>query len=539
MIATPPALDSTIDVLLFEDLNQQRLPARTLAAVLQQAGLRVQLTCFPDPDVSAVVAFAQRAQPRLIVFSILFADRVPEHLALIMALRRAGVRAHTTMVGPLPTFASAELLAACPELDSVLCGEAEASVVQLANAGAGAAGQSDEDAGRWQSVLGLVCRACAPISSLPPVGKSADGRRGHSPPAKRGELEGGDDLTFPLRDDGVPEYAGYGFATVEASRGCYHACTFCLPCAFYRAVGAPYRLRTVANLMDEIEALYRQGTRLFLFDDEQFLPPDRARDERVTTLGQELLRRGLRTAFTIKCRADDIEEALFRQLKDMGLLRVYIGIESGCQETLDLLGKRVTMQRNAEALAILEELEIVADFRSLLFHPWSTLETIRTDLSFLQRVSLRVPTCFSFHEVEVYPGTPLADRLKSEGRGSGDPWPMPYTIADARAELLRRLSRLVFGPSGAHAATRDWLTQAWYALLLQCRFESRPGASEARRLRAAAARVNGESLEMWQEMLAFVSAGDIHNADQVNELAGAWAGRVHALCTSVQDRGLG
>ena len=508
----PSAPDSSIDVLLIEDLSQQHLPARTLAAVLQRAGLRAQLAHF-DQDMGAVVALVQRAQPRLIVFSTLFADRVAEYLALITTLRESGVRAHVTMVGPLPTFASAELLAACPALDSVLCGEAEASVAQLAST------VCHSEARRGEESLPRGEEAISPLLSRQQRGRG----RGWGP--KPLNL---DDLPFPLRDDGVPDYLGYGFATVEASRGCYHACAFCLPCAFYRAMGAPYRLRSISNFMDEIEALYQRGTRLFLFDDEQFLPPGRAREKRVDEWDRELERRKLRVAFTIKCRADDVEGSLFRRLKEMGLLRVYIGVESGCQETLDRLGKRVTAQRNAEALAILDELGIVADFRSLLFHPWSTLETIQADLAFLHSEMPHVLTSLSFHEVEVYPGTPLADRLKSEGRGEGDPWPLPYVIGDPRVELLRRLSRIVFNP------TQGLLTQAWFACLLRRRFERESDADEASKLKAVAARVNSESLGVWQDMLQFARKGGIYDADQVNERAAAWAGRTHSVCTQIQ-----
>ena len=196
----PAAPHSSIDVLLIEDQSQQHLPARTLAAVLQRAGLRAQLAHF-DQDIGAVVALAQRAQPRLIVFSILFADRVSEHLALVTALRESGVRAHVTMVGPLPTFASAELLGACPALDSVLRGEAEASVAQLASSLCHSeARRAEESLPRGQEVI-------SPLLSRR--------RRGEGP--KPLNL---DDLPFPLRDDGVPNYLGYGFATVEASRGC-------------------------------------------------------------------------------------------------------------------------------------------------------------------------------------------------------------------------------------------------------------------------------------------------------------------------------
>jgi len=342
-------------------------------------------------------------------------------------------------------------------------------------------------------------------------------------------------MPFPLHDD-VPEYTGYGFATVEASRGCYHACTLCLPCAFYRAMGAPYRLRSIPHLVDEMEVLYRRGTRLFLFDDEQFLPPGHARGERVEALGRELALRGLDVAFTVKCRADDVDAALFRRLKEMGLLRVYVGIESGCQETLDLLGKGVTAQRNAVALAILDELGIVADFRSLMFHPWSTLEMVQADLSFLQHVLPRVPTLFSFYEVEVYPGTPLAARLEAEGRGGGDLWPILYTIADPRAELVRRLNRIVFSPSGGHARTQDAVTQAWYDVLLRRRFEpARLALDRARKLRAIAAQVNSVALVVWWEMLAFAREGDIYNAGLVNELAGVWAGRINTFCYNLPE----
>lgn len=520
------------DVLLVEDLSQQRLPARTLAAVLQRAGWRVRLAHFSE-DADAIIAQAQRERPRLIILSILFADRVAEHLALITALRQSGVQAHTTLVGPLPSFAAAELLAACPALDSVLCGEAEASVVQLACL-QGPKGLSNPSGlgaqGDKSTVPGLACRS--PTQDF----QSAAFRLPDNPQAEAYTPEKArlnlDQLPFPMHDDGLPRYQGYGFATIEASRGCYHACTFCLPCAFYRAAGAPYRLRGVTNVVDEIEEQYQRGVRLFLFDDEQFLPLSRAREERVEALARELERRSLRIAFTIKCRADDLDAALFSRLQAMGLLRVYIGIESGSQATLDLLGKGVTARHNVEALTMLDTLGLVADFRSLLFHPWSTLETVEADMAFLQSVMPCVSTCFDFQEVEVYPGTRLAARLRAEGQSADVPWPLSYTIADPCVELLRRLNRLIFG-SRAYLAIQDQLTRAWYELLLRQRFQpERFVPTAARQLKATAAHINAASLDMWREMLDFAASGKIYNADLVNTRAAGWAGRIHALGAS-------
>jgi anaerobic magnesium-protoporphyrin IX monomethyl ester cyclase len=510
------------DVLLVEDLGQQRLPARSLAALLRQAGLSARLAHFgPGDDPGGLITLARREEPRLIVLSILFAHLVAQNLLLAASLRAAGVAAHLTMTGPLPTFAWAELLAACSALDSVLRGEAEASLVQLAAALC--------DGVDWRDVPGLAYRYPVPCAN--PLPRPAC------------DL---DDLPFPARDEGMPTRLGLGFATLEASRGCYHACTFCLPCVFYRAGGAPaYRLRGIPNLAAEIDALYRRGARLFLFDDEQFLPPGRLRGERVRTLADELERRGLDIAFTIKCRADDVDEALFRQLKAMGLIRVYLGVESGCQESLDLLAKGVSVECNARALALLDELEMVADFRCLLFHPWSTLETLRADLEFLEHVLPYVSTPFAFHEVECYPGTPLAELLRAGECGPADrrwarepldrDFRLAYTIADPRTEVLRRLSRLLFGARNAEGGIHGRISQAWYDILLARRFW--PGVSSvdlAGALRQGVARLNRESLAIWREMLSFVAQGDVYAASRVNARASDWAARINAIDMSTE-----
>ena len=488
-----------MDVLLIEDLGQQRLNARALAAVLRQAGLSARCLHFgPDSHAAGIVAQAREENPRLIVLSILFEHMATQSLALADRLRANGIAAHLTMVGALPTFACADLLAAAPALDSVLRGEAEASIVQLA---------TGLEEGNWQSTPGLAWRGG--VNPLP------------RPTANL------DELPFPAWDDPLPVAHGVGFVTVEASRGCYHACALCLASSFYRAGGRAYRQRSMSNLAEEMEALYRRGARLFLFDDEQFLPPRRARAARVAALDEELQRRGMEIAFTIKSRADDVEEALFRQLQAMGLLRVYLGIESGCQATLDTLDKGTTVAQNVAALTLLDALGIVADFNCLIIQPWSTLETIRAEVDFLEEVLSLVPTPFTFHQVGCYAGTALAARLRAEGRGAGPPWLPAYTLTDLRAELLRRLLPIVWG--SASQRLYEQIAQAWFNLLLRRRFQRENPAAEMRALRETVARLNRTALDIWREMIALVEREPLPTVEQVNEQAAAWAGRVNTL----------
>ncbi len=511
-----PAGQASRVVLLIEDLNQQRLPARALAAVLRRAGFEAQLIPFGSgrgeaaEDARQILARARQLQPRLILFSVLFASGVREYLSLAEALRQAGIGAHITMAGPLPAFVPAELLSACRALDSVLCGEAETAIVALA--------EGLHDPERPPALPGLAYRG---------PGGAIQGPDGWAAPVA--DL---DSLPFPAMDEGVPSYLGYGFATVEGSRGCYHACSFCLPGAFYRRCGgSPYRLRSIPNLVDEIETLYRQGAQLFLFDDEQFLPPKGLRARRIADFEQELARRGLEIAFTIKCRADDVEDDLFRRLQGMGLLRVYVGIESGCQASLDLFHKGVTVARNASALGALARLGIVADFHNLLFHPLSTLETVEADIAFCRRALPDVSTPLRFSEVGIFPGTALAGRLEREGRLTGEPWRWCYALADERAEVLRRLNRVVFIGSAPCAQVERLVSDAWYALLLERRFRpARFDDARADRLRGVVARLNAERLAVWDEMVALARAGKTGNPAQVNVAAGRWAERVNTAC---------
>ena len=60
----------------------------------------------------------------------------------------------------------------------------------------------------------------------------------------------------------------------------------------------------------------------------------KARLARVAALERELRRRDLDVMMSIKCRADDVEEGLFRRLLDMGVVRAYVGIESGSDHSL-------------------------------------------------------------------------------------------------------------------------------------------------------------------------------------------------------------
>jgi hypothetical protein len=118
-----------------------------------------------------------------------------------------------------------------------------------------------------------------------------------------------------------------------------------------------------------------------------------------------------------------------------------------------------------------------------------------------------------------------------EGRCSGEPWTWSYEIVDPRVEVLRRLNRLVFASSAHWIRMERRLTESWYALLLERRFQpARFDEALVSAVRKLVACLNREWLAVWSEMLEFARAGPILEAGKVNDAAGRWVSRVNAGC---------
>jgi radical SAM superfamily enzyme YgiQ (UPF0313 family) len=87
---------------------------------------------------------------------------------------------------------------------------------------------------------------------------------------------------------------------------------------------------------EEIGELYSQGVRLFNFHDDSFFSSKRTESfARFRSLGKELRRRKVsHIGFAVKARPDDLDEEILRYLKEMGLFRIFLGIEAGASEEI-------------------------------------------------------------------------------------------------------------------------------------------------------------------------------------------------------------
>lgn len=201
-------------------------------------------------------------------------------------------------------------------------------------------------------------------------------------------------------------------AYIVASRGCwYKKCTFCT----IGAASALYRRkswfdRDIHRVIQEIQSLYKLNINKYHFLDTEFIGPGKHGQERTMEFARVIIASGIKIKFIIDSRVENVQYETFETLKKAGLVRVFLGIESGCQKTLDRLRKGQKIDEIKNALDILNELKLDYKIGSILAAPDSDLTDIKESLDFftaqrLYKVMGVVGVGSIFHQLHLHGGT--------------------------------------------------------------------------------------------------------------------------------------
>jgi hypothetical protein len=207
------------------------------------------------------------------------------------------------------------ILAAHPEFDLICAGESEKSFPEVALA----ALRGNDPAG----TPGVVTRYSRLIPATPL------------------DL---DQLPWPARGDLAPALAAGLSPAIFTSRGCPYRCTFCTTgeTASRFPGSSRYRLKSLDNVLAEIEALTARGAGHITITDDLFLTKTPASLDRAAEFARRLLRAKHEISFMLDCRVDSIDEGVFRLLRQAGLTRVFVGVETVNPQQLSTYNKRYT-----------------------------------------------------------------------------------------------------------------------------------------------------------------------------------------------------
>jgi len=482
---------------------EENLSIRYLSSSLLAAGHETTLAPFNSAaDTTSVVDAARDAE--IVALSMCFQSRAQEFLRLAQWLKSSDPRQLIVAGGHYASCAAEALLAHHPEIDIIVIHEGEHTLVEIANA-------MPHPEGRLPQISGIAYRDGAQIRFTTPRRTSDDL----------------DALPFPDRRGPVHVLAGVPTSYMMGSRGCYGSCAYCCITTLHQlAPGKRFRRRNVEGIADEMAALYRQrGTRQFVFHDDNFLVPSESLNHaRLSALEKALYQRGVKDiALVIKCRPAEVNRRVFRRLKDLGLIRVFLGVESASSSGLSDLERVQTVEDSERALETCSDLDISAQFTLMIFHPDATLDTLRSDVAFMRRFS---GNPLNFCRAEIYAGTPLEKRMIALGRARGDYLAREYSLSDPVAALACKTSLALF-------ETRCWsggsLMQSSIGLdhlaAVLKRFNRKRGATElCERVGSWLRSVNLDATGLLEEVIEFSAsaagrsdAGFQHTIDDLRE----------------------
>lgn len=217
--------------------------------------------------------------------------------------------------------------------------------------------------------------------------------------------------------------------TITTSRGCPFTCTFCVyP---QTMMGHRLRLRSVANVLDEIEYIVRSfpGAAAVFFEDDTFA----AVKKRCIAISEGIVSRGIRISWTANARADLDYETL-RVMKRSGCRCLCVGFESGSPQLLENIRKRITTDRMTQFMADARRAGILVHGCFIVGHPGETQETMAQTLAFAKRLS---PDTVQFYPIMVYPGTAAYDWYRERGLISTDDFSQWLTPSGLHNTVVR------------------------------------------------------------------------------------------------------
>ncbi len=302
---------------------------------------------------------------------------IDSDLSTCSVIKKASKKTVTAAIGIHPTALPEECLTKAPDLDLIVRGEPEPTLLAVARAM-----KAQKEAFTPAGIAGLSYRETAGIKHEAECNFIADL----------------DQLPFPAwhlvdRSRYVLPFTDKPFLLIATSRGCPYPCRFCADAAYY---GKKLRLRSPAKIVDELAWVKdTYGIDEFLFWSESFT----INKTFCLAVANEIINRKLKISWVCNSRVDHVSLEMLQLFKKAGCWMIGYGVESGSQEILDSMKKGVTVEQIRQAVTDSHKAGLEVTGHCVLGYPGETVETMKK--------TIRLTTELPFDFVQFYCSVPF------------------------------------------------------------------------------------------------------------------------------------
>lgn len=351
-----------------------------IAAVLEAAGIEVKIcdyVVFPYSRESLADEI-QAFKPAIVGLTSVTMT-FDTAMAVVRDAKAINPAVKTVMGGPHVTFRAGATLKENPELDVIILGEGEKTIVELVRA--------IEQSTRWHAIKGLVFRDGSQTINT-----------GHKPPGINV-----DRLPLPARHLlPLGRYRALNLSlSMTTSRGCPFKCIFCVG---RKMVGAKVRYRDPVKVVDEMELLATYGFSQVNLADDLFT----ANADHCRAVCAEIIYRNLKIQWTSFARVDTVSLEILEKMKAAGCTAVSFGIESGSPAILKNVRKGITRDQVIKAVKLCTRAGLQPHASFILGLPGETKETLAETLAFGEQLE-KLGVAYGFHLLAPFPGTEVRD----------------------------------------------------------------------------------------------------------------------------------
>ncbi len=366
-----------------------------LAAVLEKNGYTVDvIDCQAQEYTNKQLEdeFTKR-QPNVIGVTSATLTYKPA-LEIVKMAKKTCPNCLTIMGGPHVTVLDEQVLNEQPELDIVVRGEGEQTLLEIVDLA------SKSDLKTLHGVNGLTLRNNGQIFRTP----------------DRAFIENLDELPHPAYAHfPLSKYMllGKNYLPIITSRGCPFQCTFCLAS---RMCGRGFRTRSPEKVVDELEWLRdTHGADSFAFYDDTFTFDMK----RAFEICEEMKTRKIDLPWDCRTRVDRISKEILIKMREANCKLIHYGVESGSQKMLNAMKKGTTVEQNEKAIKLTKEIGISVAISVVVGYPGETEDMLKQTFNFIRKTK---PDYVYVCQAIPYPGTEMYDLLKELGWEISPEW---------------------------------------------------------------------------------------------------------------------